>query len=190
LVSDSNHARVSRRLFFAFDVPELWHVQNEQILKETYNHLLNAGLRFRRVPTASLHATVSFLGNVEESKLRLLLQLGQQAARSWKPFEADFSRYRWLPSETRAHVLAAIFKNKEVSEMTFAFRQQVQGGGVQNELLLHITLCRLSGKQPLPVLNALSACGSLSISSFSLYESILQPSGSSYIRLETWTLGN
>lgn len=180
---------MSRRLFFAFDVPEVWKVENEQILNETCNLLMNAGLRFRRVPATSLHVTVSFLGNVEESKLGLLLHLGQQAARSWKPFEADFSGYRWLPSESRAHVLAAIFWNKEVGEMTSAFRQQVQGGGVQDDLLLHITLCRLSGKQPLPGVDALTACGSVSISSLSLYESILQPSGSRYIALEKWTLG-
>jgi 2'-5' RNA ligase len=78
------------------------HVQ-ETLQREL--HLLTPAVRIQWVRTASIHLTLKFLGDIEESQVGGILQALEHAARDHAPFSADVKGFGVFPDLRAPRVL-------------------------------------------------------------------------------------
>lgn len=143
----------------------------------------------------SLHLTLKFLGEQEESASANITAAMQSCARAVSPFPLQFGRIGAFPSPQRPRIIwTAVDKGAgEVNALAAALERELSGRGFPAEsrpFRAHLTLGR--ARQPLPavaperLLMAESpfSTGITVVRSLSLYRSRLSPRGASYSVVE------
>jgi len=162
------------RLFVAAELPEAavdalvaWRPEHEEL---------------RPVPRESLHVTLAFLGERDESDVPVIAALVDELAR---PAEGlTLERARWLPPR-RPRVLAVELGAAEaLVELQAAVVAGLEGAigyvGERRRFLPHVTVARVRGRAPSGELPELPYAGAFAATALTLFRSRLSPKGARY----------
>jgi 2'-5' RNA ligase len=147
------------------------------------------------VAPPSLHLTLKFLGELEESRRTAITAAMRGCARGAAPFALRFGGAGVFPSMRRARVIWTAVKEGtgEVSALAAALEAELVKRGFPAEsrpFRAHLTLGRIRRPLPAGVLERLLkeespfSTGVTVVRSLSLYRSHLSPRGASYSALE------
>ncbi|MDW7730306.1 MAG: RNA 2',3'-cyclic phosphodiesterase [Bacillota bacterium] len=158
------------------------------ILQNELKHQLS-GVRW--VKGDGLHLTLKFIGETDDSNIDLIKNVIDKAARSFKPFELDFSGSGVFPSTARARVIwVAVKKGYSIStDLADKLDSDLAGIGIKPEKRSyhpHLTLGRI--RQPIDekvIKDMLDATDTFItspalIEGVTLFESILTRQGAQY----------
>ena len=185
-----------KRLFVAIKIEP-----NERFL-EIYNHL-NGYLKYeslRFVETDKIHLTLRFLGETPETKIVEIEKALSEVAEKSSPFSLNINKIGVFGSSYNPRVLwmgidkdvslTLLHKNIEKNLAKIGFYSDRQN------FVPHITLARIKQLKDLKLFQKIIApyneieIMSQPINSFTLYESILNPKGPTYIPLNRYVLKN
>ena len=165
------------RLFIAFEIPEIY---DHFILKSQEAILAKASF------PKSFHLTLKFLGEVEESRLGILVSSLDKVR--FAPFDAYFSGVGCFPDERVARVVWFALEPKDkIAEVQKKIESATEGFGIsqQKAFVPHITVARIKQIGDKDVFS-----GSLeklniptdpfTVSEFKLFRSTLTPGGPVY----------
>lgn len=141
-----------------------------------------------------LHITLKFLGDVGDNISDLLIQRLQNV--ELNKFKIKLNAFSFFKKKGKLSILfASIYDNPQVFEIQRIIEDECELVGFEKEKRKfhpHITLLRLKGKEDYRRLikfnNKEINIPDSEISSFSLYESILQKSGSEYFKRKSFYL--
>jgi RNA 2',3'-cyclic 3'-phosphodiesterase len=164
-------------------------------------HRLTPGVRLQWVRPDSIHLTLKFLGDIEESQVGDILQALERAGRDQAPFSLDVQGFGVFPDLRGPRVLWIGFSGHTDRLIRLAGSIDAAlaplGFHVEHKPYTpHLTLARVKG-QSLAIGKALAdsgamrdftSMGTLSIQAVALMKSELTPSGSIYSRLGLITL--
>ncbi len=149
----------------------------------------------RWVRTEALHITLKFIGDADEERVRQM-EAALVPVRSPQPVEITVRGFGLFPSEHRPRVLwTAMEASPNLAELADAVDTAVAACGVPREarpFVPHLTLARFSSLQDVDKVNqaleqnANLDFGTMKITEFHLYRSVLRPSGAEYNRLRTF----
>lgn len=147
-----------------------------------------AGVDGRLQRADQLHVTLEFLGNVPESRLAAVLEVGAAASGSLAPFDVVLDRIEYW-RRPQVLCMAASSIPQPLQALVQSLRSELVARGFQAEqrpFKAHLTLAR-KVRHPPPTV-ALEPLV-WPAREFSLVESTTDPAGSRYQRLATWTIG-
>jgi 2'-5' RNA ligase len=172
------------RLFFA-----LWPEPGTLAASRERLRALASGVDGRLQRADQLHLTLEFLGDVPESRLGAVLEVGASAAGNSSPFEIVLDRMEhWRRPQVLC--LTASVTPPPAAALVETLRAGLAARGFKAEqrpFKAHLTLARKVRRPP-----AEFALEPLAwpAREFSLVESTTDPAGSRYERLATWPLGS
>lgn len=151
----------------------------------------------RRTPLANLHATLKFLGDVDDPQMPEVLEALQTATEGVTPFDLEVTELAYLPNARRPRVLSAkldrpaalVRLHEQVEALMHAVGFQKEGRAYNP----HITLGRYR-KPPREVADLELLSGELAgetgwrVERFVLFQSILEPTGPRYVELAEFRL--
>ena len=184
------------RIFVAIDLP--------QEIREALASLVN-GLRdrlrgVRWVRPQGVHLTLRFIGEVDEERVEMLRSALREAIPgSSPPFglhvrglgvfpESGRPRVLWVAVEQAAGRLSAIQREVELAAMSAGFPEETR------PFRPHLTVGRFGGGGRLQESESLleefrdARHGSFTVSSVTIFQSLLNPGGAEYRRLEEYPL--
>ena len=187
------------RLFVALDIDEAIQQRLDDYVRTLQPRL--SGVRFVR--SSNYHVTLKFLGEVPTSEaVRECLREVQSLS-----FEITFGGVGFFPNAHVPRVFWAGINAPQISELARGVDEALGGLGFphEREFHPHLTLARNGSGRPRPLrgerspeafaqLSAIVASspapefGTRTAREFFLYESRLSPSGSSYLKLESFEL--
>jgi 2'-5' RNA ligase len=166
-------------------------------------HRLTPGVRMQWVRTDSIHLTLKFLGDIEESQVGGILQALENAGRDQAPFSVDVKgfgvfpdlrgpRVLWMGLSGHTDRLTCLAGSIDAALTPFGFHVE------HKPYTPHLTLARVKeqsraiGKALADsgVMRESTGLGTLSIQAVALMKSEPTPSGSIYSRLGLITLGH
>jgi 2'-5' RNA ligase len=186
---------MKHRLFIAVDTPAEIRVK----MAELQSKLRESGADVRWEPQEKFHATVKFLGNVEESLLPKIISTIEQSTSAFSRFIITYSRLGCFPHVHRPRVIWIGCENtdgtlKQIKEtldtllLPFGFERE------EREFHPHITIGRVKSmkniKSLIPILQSLtfephtSTCKEIL-----LMKSVLKTQGSEYSMIHAFLLG-
>lgn len=153
----------------------------------------------RRTPLENLHVTLKFLGDVDDPQMPQLLEALAIAAEDVPPFELEMQGLTYLPNARRPRLIAAkmdrpapLLKLREqVEEATHAVGFQKEARAYNP----HITLGRYGRRAPREVADVRDLSerfggeAGCTVDSFTLMQSILEPTGPRHVELARFDLG-
>ncbi len=183
-----------KRLFVAIKIEP-----NEKFL-EIYNHLSGSlkyeSLRF--VETDKIHLTLRFLGETPEVKIIEIEKRLSEAAEKINPFILSINRIGVFGSSYNPRVLwMGINKDEPLTLLHNDIEKNLSRIGFYSDrqnFVPHLTLTRIKQLKDLKLFQKIIApykeieIMNQTITSFSLYESILKPQGPTYITLNRFLL--
>ncbi|HUG44241.1 MAG TPA: RNA 2',3'-cyclic phosphodiesterase [Acidobacteriota bacterium] len=183
------------RSFVALPVPEPVRAQAATMM----NQIRRLGVPVRCPLAASLHLSLTFLGDIEESDIAGIQSVLETAAHAISPFKLETTGPGAFPASGSPRVVwLGIAPSPELMEL----QKRVCGGlsslGFQQEqrpFLPHLTLARVKGRKGLSRLrqwiekDSDVAAVAFPVECLALYQSVLQPTGARYRRLATVAFG-
>ncbi len=130
----------------------------------------------RWLPPQNLHATLRFLGEMDEVRVTQIMRL--IATLNGTPVRTTVSRLDGFPRRRRARVVVAQLEAATLLE-TWASRLVESLGEPDKPFAPHVTLGRSRGGATIPDAPSLAGFG-IRLSAPALYESVLSSSGASY----------
>jgi RNA 2',3'-cyclic 3'-phosphodiesterase len=184
----------THRLFYAIDLPSAALEVLARRQRELAPHVSGA----RWVAVGALHATLKFLGSVEESRVPALEVLLEEAAARAEPISTRFGPLDAFSSARRAHVLVQTLTADEgaIAHLHALFEAGASVLGFEREtrpFRPHVTLARFKPdadvRAALTTDDVLPAESSFVLDSVRLYRSHLGRGGSHYEPIATAMLG-
>lgn len=184
------------RSFAAISIPEFILERIETVIVD----LKELKIEARYTKTPSMHLTLKFLGNIEESLVESVSKALEQSARTVSRFSLDIERIGFFPNSKRPRIVwIGVEEDPMLSELQRQVEKNLQRLGFEAEtrpFKPHLTLARLKSSRNLPELQRFLEMketgfriGSFDVDSIHLYQSILRPDGAEYRRLCTHGLG-
>ncbi len=180
------------RLFFCVELAD----EVKEALAEVVQRLRPSLGNGSWVPPENYHLTVRFLGEVEETKLSALLELGRKVAQETAPFVLDLEVLGGFPQVKAARVLWAgpRVESPEFRRLCQGVEEAVRAlgfPGEKKEPLPHVTLARFKTPRDLrPILGRENLrIPTVHAESLTLMRSELRPEGAKYTPLQRWTFG-
>lgn len=179
------------RTFFAVEVAADVHAALVRLKHELARH--DSGVRWVR--DENLHATVKFLGGVEEAQLAALRDAAADAVATYTPLAADVAGLGAFPSLKRPRVVWAGLRCAALAQVAAAVERAVEPFGYAPErraFRAHITLGRIADLRGwAPVEASLRAreqelFGRCTIAELAAFRSDLRRDGAVYTKL--WTI--
>jgi 2'-5' RNA ligase len=164
-------------------------------LEEIQREFRKLNSRVRWIKAESLHLTLSFLGNIEESQVEVISSKLENISKNHKPFEVDISGISYFG---RARKPSSVWAKVEpTDELKSLFEAICEGLGKleDREFVPHITLSRVKETKGLKSLvDKIEAkkkvqLGRLKVSRIHLVESKISHSGAVYSYLGEFLLG-
>lgn len=185
------------RAFIAVDVP----AEVKSHLSTVSAALGSLDLDARLAPISSLHLTLRFLGNVEESRVPGLGDAIRGCARQLRPFPLAIRNLGAFPSRKRPRVVwAGIAGDGDLERLHQLLELELQPLGFNREpkrFRPHLTLLRLKSSRNLKRLSAFldqeeerASPVSFCVRRIHLYESRLHSRGARHLKLVTAELGS
>ena len=181
------------RTFLAFDIPP---DTKQQILKETafISGIKAEGIKW--VSEQNLHITVQFIGEVSPEDIPELVIFLQDGLSVCK--EVNFHRPQLQLVPGKRPKICWIYleaKAPEIEKLVRKFRKFLALKGYQTEkrkLLFHITLFRIKKRLPEIAVNQILTTelkiADFTVSSATLYQSLLRPQGPEYLEIAKFKL--
>ncbi len=183
------------RSFVAVPVSEPVRDQASRLM----NEIRGLGVPVRCPSAKSLHLTLSFLGDIEESDIEGIRSVLETAAHAISPFTLETTGPGAFPASGNPRVVwLGITPNPTIMEL----HRRVCGGlsslGFhleQRPFKPHLTLGRVRGRSGVSRLrhwidrNSGGSSVAFPVESLALYQSLLQPTGASYRPLATVSFG-
>ena len=150
------------------------------------------GLALRFYAPDQLHATMAFLGTVEQRRVEEVARACAWAATAQAPFDLVIDRIGGFPSEQRANVLwlGAGGEDAPFRAAARTLRERLRDRGIaldEKEALPHVTIAR--AKVPVQLAALDIAPVRWAVREIALVESRTLASGARYATLGTWELG-
>lgn len=185
---------MSVRSFVALDTPEAVRIA----ILDVQSRLKLSGADVRWEPPEKFHATIKFLGNVDEALLPAVVMAIQQSLKSFHAFEVAYTHLGCFPSMKRPRIIWAgcanidgtLRRTKEALDhalLTYGFEEE------ERDFHPHITLGRVRNpkalKNLIPTMESLTfephpfRCGEIL-----LMKSTLKAQGSEYSRIYSFSL--
>ncbi|HZY09954.1 MAG TPA: RNA 2',3'-cyclic phosphodiesterase [Bacteroidota bacterium] len=184
----------SIRSFIAFETPAL--IRKKMLELQTELKKSNAHVRWE--PESKFHATLSFLGNIQEQLLPKIIEKIQETLMPFSIFDIIYQNLGAFPNNRTPHVIWIGCHNPDgkLQQMKETLDGQLEQFGVQAEnrqFRPHITLGRV--KSPKGRKDLIQKLESLTfqpmaatITDIAIMKSILKPEGSEYSILKTISL--
>ncbi len=185
---------MSVRSFIAIDTPEAVRIA----ILDVQAMLKLSGADVRWEPPEKFHATIKFLGNVDEILLPKVVMAIQESLKSFQTFEVAYTHLGCFPSVKWPRVIwlgcvnidSTLRRAKEALDhalLTYGFEEE------EREFHPHITLGRV--RNPKALKNLIPTMESLTFephpfrcNEILLMKSTLKPQGSEYSRIHSFTL--
>jgi 2'-5' RNA ligase len=183
------------RTFIAISLPEEI-LRNIEVWIQRLRQL-DIHARFPRL--TSIHLTLKFLGEIEESRLNSVVQAVDFATAYCQQFELTAGKLGTFPSIRNPRVVwLGISRNEILSSLQRALEDQLFQCNFSREDKLfrpHLTLARVKSKRGLDNLRdflekegEMANAGSFTVREIHTFQSILRPSGAEYKCLHTHPL--
>ena len=167
------------RLFVAVDLDE----QARDLIDEAIARLRAAGLDERFTSREKWHATLAFLGPVDQPKRGAVSDAVAAAAKSCEKFDLTLDAVGAFPNAKRPKVVWVGSSSPQTgfARCAEAVRKHLSGLGFDFEFdaVPHVTVCRLKHGGPLPDVGALNP-RTVHVDSLTLYESTPQGPSTRY----------
>ncbi|MHB8485432.1 MAG: RNA 2',3'-cyclic phosphodiesterase [Candidatus Acidiferrales bacterium] len=180
------------RLFVALDVPD----ETRRALGEAIRRFENVCHGARWMRAESIHVTLKFIGQVEETKLPAIKDSLANVESSGGPIEIAFRNFGFFPDERRPSVFwLGIESGPNLAALAESISSALEPVGIQQEkreFRPHLTLARFKTEKGLPKLRAIVAplahqsFGNTVATQFHLYESVLNPSSAVHTKLASY----
>jgi 2'-5' RNA ligase len=136
------------------------------------------------VEKENLHICLSFLGDVEEEKIKEICETLDLICKRYKKFEIEISEIKFIPTENYIRVLALDIKNGVLETIRKNVKNEIGGDSKP----LHLTLCRVkkieNKKETVEKIKRIDCnIGKFTIEKISLIKSTLQKTGPVYFSL-------
>ena len=185
------------RAFIAIEVPP----QAKNQLKSVADALGSLDLDARRAPISSIHLTLRFLGNVEESRVTGLGDAIRRCAQQVSPFSLAVRNLGAFPSRKRPRVVwAGVAGDGDLERLHQLLELELQQLGFDRDkkrFRPHLTLLRLKSSRNLKRLSAFlhqqngrTGPVSFRVRQIHLFESRLHSTGARHRKLMTAELGS
>lgn len=174
---------MKKRLFLALPIEREVSSQLEPLL-------VNLGKEnFLHTKKQDLHVTVLFLGFVEEEKIADLAKLTEGIADNTASFQLTLEKVELAPPGQTKTMVWAIFSENEsysqLAEKTSGVLGEFSQRPLREKRIPHITLARFKEKEIKELnLTNFKLSFNLRVQRLVLYESIPNPEGSTYLKLE------
>lgn len=179
------------RLFVALDIPE----ETREALSCLLLQFSKVCRGARWVRAESIHITLKFIGEVEESSLPAIKDSLRQVS-SREGIEIAFRHFGFFPNERHPRVFwVGTEASPVLAELASEIDARLQPLGIPHEergFRPHLTLARFNSTEGLPKLRemieglASREFGKTIAQEFHLYQSILKRGGAEYTRLATY----
>lgn len=179
------------RLFVALDVPD----ETRRALGEAIRRFENVCHGARWMQAESIHITLKFIGEVEETKLPAI-EDSLANVKSSGPTEIAFQNFGFFPNERHPRVFwLGIEAGRDLAALAAGISSALEPVGIPREgrtFRPHLTLARFKTEKGLPKLREIVAplahqsFGNTVATQFHLYESMLNPSGAVHTKLASY----
>jgi len=184
------------RTFIAIDTP--LEVKEQIYSFQTQLKHTNADVRWE--PMEKFHATIKFLGDVDERKLPHIINAMKNVVATVSPFELVYEGVGCFPNRTEQRVVWIGCENEDgqLRRLKNALEKQLAAFGFETEnrkFYAHITVGRVKGSRNIKdlILSMESLTFSpqkIQCSEILVIKSILRPHGSEYFVLQKLPFGN
>ncbi|HKV27791.1 MAG TPA: RNA 2',3'-cyclic phosphodiesterase [Candidatus Acidoferrales bacterium] len=179
------------RLFVALDVPE----QTRRSLDETIRRFENVCHGARWMRAESIHATLKFIGHVDETKLPAIKESLAKVKLSG-PVEIAFRQFGYFPEERHPRIFwLGIIAGPNLAALAAVIASNLESIGIPREkrdFKPHLTLARFKTDEGLAKLRQMTASlphqgfGGAVATEFHLYESMLKSDGAVHTKLASY----
>lgn len=179
------------RLFVALEVPD----ETRRALGGIIQKLESVSRGARWMRAESIHVTLKFIGEIEETKLPAIKD-SLATVKSKHPIEIAFRNFGFFPNERRPHVFwLGIEAGPDLAALAASISSALEPIGIPREergFRPHLTLARFKTEKGLPKLREMVAplahrsFGNTIASQFHLYESMLNPGGAVHTKLASY----
>jgi len=179
------------RLFVALDVPE----QTRHLLGELIQKFESVCRGARWMRPESIHVTLKFIGDVDETKLPVIKDSLSQV-KFKAPVEIAFRHFGFFPNERHPQVFwLGIEAGPELAALASDVGSSLESAGIPADSRAfkpHLTLARFKTEEGIAKLRDAVApvthqsFGATTAAEFHLYESVLNSSGAVHTRLATY----
>jgi 2'-5' RNA ligase len=182
------------RSFIAIDLSPDIRKSLDRVSTQLRHYLPEAPVRW--VPTANIHLTLKFLGNVSLANLGVLKELIQNEAARLTPFEISVGEVGAFPSIRRVRVvIVQVQAPAQLSSLQRGLEEQTRRLGYEPEtrpFTPHLTLGRVNRNASLAQVEQVGQAlesmkvgflGAMKVESVNLYRSDLHPTGAVYTLL-------
>lgn len=146
------------------------------------------------VKPENVHATLHFLGNINEKQIEHVDTLLRRESKEIQPFQISFGELRGFPNLKEPHVL--FVEGRGDTKMAQALQKAI-GSGLESlgfvidsrPWVLHFTLARIKNTIPLNFVACIAPSKTFTAANICLMESILGRGGPLYHVLETYPMG-
>lgn len=175
------------RTFIAIPLPE----GNQTQLKDAVGSLRELDLNARFPDPRSIHLTLKFLGNIDETYIEEVTGVLDECCLSVPPFSVQLRGLGAFPHSARPRVLwMGVESGEELRELQQELENRLVALGFEVEerpFRPHLTVGRVKGKRNFKALVQFLRsekddfeAGSFQVNSVSLYQSVLKPTGAEY----------
>lgn len=183
------------RTFVAISLPNKNLEQVENWIKQLRQLEIQA--RFPRIE--SIHLTLKFLGEIEDSRVNKISEVLDSAVSSISEFDLEISGMGAFPTPRNPRVVwLGVAKCEALNMLQGSIDGKLANCGFKPEskpFKPHLTLARIKSKRNLENLQTLlkgkgflAEAGRFTVNQIHLYRSILHPTGAEYRRLTTHSL--
>ncbi len=108
------------------------------------NELVRLQMGCKLVEDETLHVCLSFLGEIEESRVETISNIIDEIGKEFKSFDVEITDVKMIPNEKYIRVLALdVVENDDMKKLRMEVKTRIGG----DSKLCHITLCRVKDIQ-------------------------------------------
>lgn len=177
------------RLFFALPLPEELKVR----LADFQRRAKALGLTASWPDPQGLHLTLAFLGETEQARIPLLLEVARHHAAGHAPFALQTAGLGGFPSDHRARILwLGLEEEPRLAGLCADLRQGLKGAGQafdEKPFRPHLTLARFKAATEIRGLGAGPGSFPFEVRELVLFQSVATPGGARYRGIGAASLG-
>jgi len=169
-------------------------------IKEIALRLKELGIAARFPKTRSIHLTLKFLGDIDESMVERVKQVLERSDRSCGCFDLHVEGLGVFPSLRKPRIVwVGVRRESALDKLQRGLEASLQVLGFEAErrpFRPHLTVARLKSSRNISELQCFLesegrdfAVGSFAVDAIHLYRSVLHPDGPEYQKLSTCELG-